>query len=279
MVSTHDWGSWNPGSNPGAPILSVRIMKSPNQENQHSKALVAMWADYIDWEKRRSGEDGFLIKMLKRHKCREVFNSGLGDGCDTIYLLKEGFDVVSNEIDDVFLQKALENAKRDNVAIELTNLDWRDLTSDITQESFDAVICLGNSLTYLFKKEDQLKALIEFRKILRPGGVLIIDERNYQYMLDHKKEILKGKFRNRRKFVYCGDNVDLMPVELSQNIIVFEYTHKTTGEKARLTLYPFKENELLGLLEEAGFSQITQYSDFKKGANPDADFFTYVCVK
>src|SRR3989344_3614083 len=179
-------------------------MKPKIEENYNSKPLVAMWADYIDWEKRREGEGGFLKGVLNRHKCREIFDTTLGDGCDSIYLLKEGFDVVSNELDDAFLKKAFENAKRENVALELTNLDWRELSPDLMESSFDAVLCVGNSLTYLFDKESQLKALCSFRHILREGGILIIDERNYQYMLDNRRAILGGKFRYSHRYVYCG---------------------------------------------------------------------------
>ena len=191
-------------------------MKPKIEENYNSKPLVAMWADYIDWEKRREGEGGFLKGVLNRHKCREIFDTTLGDGCDTVYLLKEGFDVVSNELDDAFLKKAFENAKRENVALEITNLDWRELTPGLQEGNFDSVLCLGNSLTYLFKKSDQLRALAEFRKILRPGGVLIIDERNYQYMLDNKKGA--GTFTAAKKLIWRRLNLAATGLFLSTPI-------------------------------------------------------------
>jgi hypothetical protein len=40
--------------------------------------------------------------------------------------------------------------------------------------------------------------------------------------------------------------------------------------------HPFKEGELAGLLREAGFKNIDIYSDYEKGRNPKAEFFTYV---
>src|SRR3989304_9652412 len=88
------------------------------EENYNSQNLVEMWREFIDWEKRRVGEDGFLVKQFKQHNIKKVFDASLGDGCDSVYLLKEGFDVTSNEIDNVFLEKARLNAKEDGVELK-----------------------------------------------------------------------------------------------------------------------------------------------------------------
>ena len=249
------------------------------EENYNSQNLVEMWREFIDWEKRRVGEDGFLVKQFKQHNIKKVFDASLGDGCDSVYLLKEGFDVTSNEIDNVFLEKARLNAKEDGVELKLTYLDWRNLDKELEEESFDAVICLGNSLTYLFKQKDQLQALDQFKRLLKKGGVLIVDERNYQYILDNKEEILKGNFKYSGDYVYCGDKVHGVPVEITDNKVKMEYTHSENGKKGYLVLYPFKRGDVKGLLEKTGFSTIQQFSDFQEGEKLEADFYQYVCVK
>lgn len=94
------------------------------------------------------------------------------------------------------------------------------------------MLCLGNSLTYLFNQKDQTKTLRNFLLILREGGILIIDKRNYQYILDKRDEILKGKFRYSGKFVYCGDKVHGKPIEISKDKVRMEYTDERTGKKA-----------------------------------------------
>lgn len=249
------------------------------EENYNSQNLVEIWREFIDWDKRRVGEDGFLTKNLRQNNVKKVFDSSLGDGCDSIYLLKEGFDVTSNEIDNVFLNKARQNALSEEIELNLTYLDWRNLDKELQEGSFDAVICLGNSLTYLFKEKDQLQALEQFKKILRKGGVLIVDGRNYQYILDNKDEILKGNFKYSGDYVYCGDKVHGTPIAIADKKVRIEYKHSETDKKGYLTLYPFKRGELKGLLERAGFSSIKQFSDYKEGENPEADFYQYICIK
>lgn len=247
-----------------------------HKQNYNSKVLVEMWTDFIHWEKRRLGENDFLINNLNKRK--KIFDACLGDGADSIYLLKKGFDVTSNDIDNLFIEKARENAKKHDVNLNITEFDWRVL--DKYFDSFDAVFCLGNSLSYLFEKKDQLKALKNFFNMLGDDGILIIDERNYQSILDKREEIINnGNFQYSGKFVYCGDNVHGEPIEISDSEVRFEYTDKRTGKKGHLVLYPFKKGELMGLLREAGFTRIEQYSDYEKGYDHEADFVQYVCGK
>ena len=248
-------------------------------ENYNSQNLVSLWREFIDWEKRRAGEDNFLVNQFHARNVKKVFDASLGDGCDSIYLLKQGFDVTSNEIDKVFLDKALENAKVENVELKITSLDWRKLEKELAEGSFDAVICLGNSLTYLFTKKDQLETLRQFKRILGNGGILIIDERNYQYILDNREKILQGDFQYSGKYVYCGDKVHGKPVEISDSRVKMEYTDERTEKKGHLILYPFKRGEVKNLLAKTGFASIKQFSDYNVGENHNADFYQYVCVK
>jgi len=57
-----------------------------------------------------------------------------------------------------------------------------------TGTRFDAVVCLGNSLSALTDFEGGLskhrRALNNFWSLVRPGGLLLIDHRNYDRILD-----------------------------------------------------------------------------------------------
>lgn len=53
---------------------------------------------------------------------------------------------------------------------------------------FDAVMCLGNSFSHLpdVHKDGQthVRAIRNFWEMVKPGGYLVIDHRNYDYILD-----------------------------------------------------------------------------------------------
>ena len=56
-------------------------------ENYNSKNLVQMWREFIDWDKRRAGEDNFLVNQFHKYNVKKVFDAALGDGCDSIYII------------------------------------------------------------------------------------------------------------------------------------------------------------------------------------------------
>ena len=247
---------------------------------ENSKIRAEIWGDFVGWDNRRRGENGFLINQLRKIGAKKVLDVALGDGVDTIYLLEQGFDVSSNEIDNSFRKKAVENAKKSGFNIAPTNLDWRELSKAYTENSFDAIICLGNSLTCLFGRENQVQSLKQFYSLLKPGGALLIDERNYQRILDNRDAALKGELHSSGKYLYTGNNIKASFPYIGENMIIISYKYKNGEDiKAYYKAYPLKKGKLLGLLKEAGFSKIEQYSDYEPRENSDADFYQYACIK
>lgn len=66
--------------------------------------------------------------------------------------------------------------------------NWLTLDKDVPAGGgFDAVICLGNSFAHLpDSKGDQSEhrlALKNIASMVRPGGLLVIDHRNYDHIL------------------------------------------------------------------------------------------------
>lgn len=55
-------------------------------------------------------------------------------------------------------------------------------------DGFDAVMCLGNSFAHLLDnygdQREQIQAISNFEKCVKPGGLLLIDHRNYDNIMD-----------------------------------------------------------------------------------------------
>ena len=70
---------------------------------------------------------------------------------------------------------------------------------------FDAIICMGNSFAHLpdFRgdQREHKIALENFRRLLKPGGILVIDHRNYDYILQ------TGKAPSTKNVYYSSDHV------------------------------------------------------------------------
>ncbi|MBI3037015.1 class I SAM-dependent methyltransferase [Candidatus Woesearchaeota archaeon] len=258
-----------------------RLLKSRRDINLDAAVLYGMWADFVNFEKRRRTEIPFLVTRLAEYDNPRIFDASLGSGATTFGLKLAGLEkIVANETDSHLANFAKKEAKRlgiDWSMITVTSHDWRKLPESLA-ETFDAVVSTGNSLTYLFKKGDQLAALQNFRDVLKPRGKLIIDERNYA---EHFLKAPDGsKFRWSGDFVYCGkDRIAVHPIHISQSMVVVEYAH-LDGRKSHLALYPFKRGELKGLLREAGFREISMFGDYRPNFRPqDPEFLTYVCCK
>ena len=76
------------------------------------------------------------------------------------------------------LTKARENFRQRGLEIESHYRDWQAL-DPAELGRFDAVVCLGSSLCHVFEAHDRLRVLAKFRALLKPGGLLIVDQRNF----------------------------------------------------------------------------------------------------
>ncbi|MEK6893004.1 MAG: class I SAM-dependent methyltransferase [Nanoarchaeota archaeon] len=275
------------------------IVRSMNL-NLNTRAWADLAVDFVNFDKRRAKETSFLISQLREYQYPRVFDACLGTGATSLglTLADPKMEIIANEIDKNLEKVAREEMKEMGIGLNdllaggfigLEHYDWRDgfvynkfITPGMSSISdkydrYDAVLCLGNALTYLFKKVEQLEVVKNFREALRPGGKLIIDERNYaEHFLAQN-----AKFKCSGEVVYCGtDKVRPQPIYISPTMIVMEYHHLQNGQKVHLVLYPFKKGELCSLLAEADFREIKILGDYQEHFDPkEPEFITYIARK
>jgi glycine/sarcosine/dimethylglycine N-methyltransferase len=239
--------------------------------NEYIAAFVKKWDALIDWEARALGEGTFFIDALKKHRKKKILDVATGTGFHSISLIEGGFDVTSSDGSATMLARAFENGASRGHIMKTTQADWRRL-GEAVNGRFDAIICLGNSFSHLHEEIDRRRSLAEFYATLEPDGILIIDQRNYDYMLD-------SGFKTKHKYYYCGDKVSAEPVHLDKNLARFEYTFPD-GEKYTLNQFPLRKDYFCQLLKEAGFETIQTFGDFEENANDnDSDFFIHIVKK
>ena len=85
--------------------------------------------------------------------------------------------------------------------------NWLHLEEDLLKEDqvppdggFDAILCMGNSFAHLpdfhGDQRDHRTAIDNFYRLVKPGGILMIDHRNYDYILDHGHAPSKNIYYN-----------------------------------------------------------------------------------
>ena len=233
--------------------------------------FVEKWDELIDWDARAKSEGQFFIDILGAHGKESVLDVATGTGFHSVRLTEAGFDVISVDGSAAMLAKAFENGQRRGLILKTVQADWRELNRCI-HGKYDAIICLGNSFTHLHHEQDRRKALAEFYAALRHDGILILDQRNYDKMLD------RG-FTSKHKYYYCGDRVEAEPEYLDDGLARFKYTFPD-GVEYTLNMFPLRKNYVRRLIREAGFEVVRTYGDFQEAYQEnDPDFFIHLAEK
>lgn len=249
----------------------VEIRDTDHYQEEYVRSFVEKWDELIDWEARAESESRFFIDILKARDKHTVLDVATGTGFHSVQLLKAGFQVTSADGSAEMLAKAFENGCKRNLILKTTLADWRWLNRDI-KGKFDAIICLGNSFTHLFREQDRRRALAEFYAALTHDGILILDQRNYDAILD------RG-FSSRHKYYYCGDRVSAEPEYVDDSLARFRYAFPD-GSVHHLNMFPLRKHYTRRLMTEVGFQRIKTYGDFQESYREnEPDFFIHVAEK
>lgn len=252
----------------GDPVESCH---SERYQQEYVHSFVDKWDELIDWDSRAESEGRFFIDQLKERGAQKVLDVATGTGFHSVRLVQEGFEVLSIDGSPEMLAKAFENGRRRGQLLTTAQADWRWLARTV-HGKFDAVICLGNSFTHLFSERDRRKTLAEFYAALRHDGILILDQRNYDRILDHG-------FSTKHKYYYCGDNVAVEPEHVDEGVTRFHYVFPD-GSEFHLNMYPLRKDYTRRLLHEVGFQRIETYGDFQETYQEnEPDFFVHVAEK
>ena len=239
---------------------------------EYVEGFVDKWDELIDWEARAKSEGDFFIELLKERGAETVLDAATGTGFHSVRLLNEGFNVVSADGSADMLAKAFENGQKAGGHILRTvHADWRWLNRDV-RGTYDAIICLGNSFTHLFEERDRRKALAEFYAMLEHDGVLILDQRNYDAILDNG-------YSSKHTYYYCGDDISVYPEHVDDGLARFRYDFPDDSTYY-LNMCPVRKDYVTGLMHEVGFQRIETYGDFQETyRDADPDFFIHVAEK
>jgi len=249
--------------------LSIR--ESDHYKEEYAKSFVEKWDELIDWEARARAEGEFFIERLRAHGAKKVLDVATGTGYHSVQLLKAGFEVTSVDGSATMLAKAFENAHRRGYILRTIQADWRWLNRDV-HDLYDAVICLGNSFTHLHNENDRRKALAEYYATLRHDGILILDQRNYDAILDKQVE-------PSHRYYYCGENVSATPEHVDETLARFRYSF-SDGSVFHLNMFPLRKAYVQRLMKEVGFQRVTTYGDFQETyRDKEPDFFIHVAEK
>ncbi|GLV36039.1 Glycine N-methyltransferase [Carabus blaptoides fortunei] len=290
-------------------VFHTRSLGTPAEgvRDQYADGKAAkIWEVFIgDKKSRTENYKKFLVGLLRQKGCKRILDVACGTGVDSIMLLEEGFEVVSVDASDKMLKYALKarwNRRKesafDNWVVEEAN--WLTLYDDvhhILKDGFDAVICLGNSFAHMMDsygdQREQKTALNNFERCVKPGGVLLIDHRNYDHIISTGQTPAKCIYYNSNHTTDIKTSVLFVsgkPAMVTMDYLIDTNDNKHINANAsedcvnefRLSYYPHRLHVFKSMLEEVfgSKSKHTIYGDFKSlNEIKDPGFYIHVMEK
>ena len=196
-----------------------------------------------------------LATLLELAPGADVLDCPCGYGRYAIPLAGAGFRVVAADRSPVLLAEAERRAGGGEWP-RFLQADYRELP--LEDASFDCVLNLFSSLGYWGEEGDR-RAIREFRRVLRPGGKLVVETMH----------------RDRLMAIYNPRSWERLPDgSLWVEERTFDYERGTTSVRLELVepggfravapyeLRVYTATELIELLRGAGFGQVSCYGDY-----------------
>ncbi|HEX2027709.1 MAG TPA: class I SAM-dependent methyltransferase [Nitriliruptorales bacterium] len=114
-----------------------------------------------------------------------ILDCASGTGQLAVGLAARGFDVLASDASEAMIQRTQTLADQYGVALTAVVCAWEDL-SRVVEGPFDAVFCVGNSLTHADGQPGRRAALAQMAAVLRDGGLLAITSRNWERLREQR---------------------------------------------------------------------------------------------
>ena len=154
--------------------------------------LASIYDYFVNWESRLAYELPFLeqkLLTLGEDPSRiRVMDTACGTGHHAIALANLGFQVSGSDLFPEMVSLADANARAAGTKVTFRTAGFGSINETFGQPGeFDAVLCLGNSLPHVSSEDDLKKTLLDFAALLRSGGMIVLQMRNFDLVMGEKK--------------------------------------------------------------------------------------------
>jgi ubiquinone/menaquinone biosynthesis C-methylase UbiE len=203
-----------------------------------------------DDRNRRQSE--FILEALNLQSGERVLDVPCGYGRIANRLAAKGIEVVGVDAQTAYVNRAKETAS--DQLLQGINYEVGDMRDLRWHAEFDALICWYISLGYYDDATDEV-ILRQFRKVLKPGGRLLIEHINLSgYLRSLPSRGLQYGISERDSSVMILEaSFDL---ETSRNIVNRRVYRDGNVRECRFSVRCYSLTEINKMLECAGFSNI-----------------------
>ena len=233
-------------------------------------ALAPMFDVMTDWDARLKAEGPFLKAILEEAGTTSALDAACGSGGHALALAQWGYTAAGVDVSPVMVDLARRKAAEANADIPFAVADFAGLarlaagpTGDDNAlgvqrlAPFDAVLCLGNSLPHLLTQADLVGALRGMASVLKPGGLLVLQNLNYDLRWQKQPRWFAaqgGQLDGQEVLVWRFADYDQLSGEIAFHIALFRKSASGWQVDVRTTPHrPLFQDDLAAALGEAGF--------------------------
>jgi glycine/sarcosine N-methyltransferase len=225
-------------------------------------ALAVDYDRFVNWEGRLAHELPFFDRLFQTQGVEHVLDTACGTGHHAIALAKRGYQVVATDLSSAMIEQTRENVEAAGVDAKLATVSLRKLSS--LGQTFDAVLCLGNSLPHLLTAAQVAEALADFANVLRTGGLLVIQNRNFDWVWARRERFMgpqshrdsEGEWLFVRFYDFHDDKITFNMIRLWRTANGWAQDIEATE------LRPIFRDDLDAALVQAGFGEVTFYGSY-----------------
>ena len=229
-------------------------------------ALAADYDRFVNWEGRLAHELPFFDRLLAGRDGVHVLDAACGTGHHAIALARRGHRVVGVDLSSSMVDRARENAEAAGANVTFAVAGLGNLAT--LGETFDAALCLGNSLPHLLTASAVEEALTDFATVLRPGGLLVVQSRNFDRVCREQERFMGPQSHREgdaewlfvRFYDFHEETITFNMARLVRTVDGWEQNVDSTE------LRPILQKDLLAQLASSGFGPVVCYGGYDGAA-------------
>ncbi len=200
----------------------------------------------------------FYKALFSKKKFQDIFDCAAGTGKMLLPMARLGYTCTGSDINQNMIRKAKANFAKENLIAQFVITDYKELSRNIKRD-FDCVMCTGNSLAHS-KNEELANVVKQMDSLLRPGGTLYLDSRNWDNILRRKRRfyLFNPVIRDKGRVNYVQVWDYNKNGSITFNYLVFEEIESKIVSKRQFyeIYYPFTFESLKTILESLNYQNI-----------------------
>jgi glycine/sarcosine N-methyltransferase len=224
---------------------------------------------FVDWPSRLRFELPFILHQIEKSvetqnlASLRLLDAACGTGWHAIALAQRGCQTAGADLSLPMIERARANAAGEGVSVRFEPAVFGELAHTFGERAFDTLLCLGNSLPHLLTPASLQSALVDFNRCLAPGGLLILQNRNFDAVMANRQRWMEPQtYRDADAEWLFLRFYDFDPDGLiTFNILTLQRSGESPWKQTVHTtrLRPLLHAELSQALLKAGFTDLQAY--------------------